>query len=72
MIQLGYFADFMAVKFSEARRINQDRLHSKTPISPFNGFQAVFPHSVVMRGEVILEGNEFMGERNGKFVANLK
>ena len=72
MIQLGYFADFMAVKFSETRRINQDRLHSKTPISPFNGFQAVFPHSVVMRGEVILEGNEFVGERNGKFVENLK
>ncbi|MCL4306854.1 MAG: dihydroorotase [Candidatus Thermoplasmatota archaeon] len=72
MIQLGYFADFMAVRFSEGTRVNQDRLHSKTPISPFNGFQAVFPHSVVMHGEVILERNEFVGDRNGKFVGNLK
>lgn len=72
MIQLGYFADFMAVRFSETTRVNQDRLHSKTPISPFNGFQAVFPHSVVMRGDLVLENNEFVGERNGKFVGNLK
>ena len=72
MIQLGYFADFMAVRFSESTRVNQDRLHSKTPISPFNGFKAVFPHSVVMRGEIILERNEFVGDRNGKFVGNLK
>jgi dihydroorotase len=72
MIQLGYFADFMAVRFSDTTRVNQDRLHSKTPISPFNGFQAVFPHTVVMRGDIILENKEPAGDRNGLFVGNLE
>ncbi len=72
VIQLGYFADFMAIRFSETTRVNQDRLHSKTPISPFNGFQAVFPHTVVMRGSTILDRGELVADRNGEFVGKLK
>lgn len=72
LIEPGYMADFMVVKFSDVRKINQDRLHSKTPITPFHGFNAIFPHTVIMRGEAVIEGGELVEDRRGRFVGSLE
>lgn len=71
-IEPGYFADFITVKFSDVRRINQDRLHSKAPISPFHGFNAIFPSTVIMRGETVIEEYELLEDRLGKFTGDLE
>lgn len=71
-IEPGFFADFIAVKFSDIRRINQDRLHSKSPISPFHGFNAVFPITVIMRGETVIDKYELVEDRRGIFTGDLE
>ena len=71
-IEMDYFADFIALRFSAVRRINQERLHSKTPISPFHGFPAVFPEPVVMRGEIVIDGEEVIEDNRGLHVGALE
>ena len=71
-IDVGYYADFMAFNLSDIARINQEKLHSKTPISPFNEFYAVFPHAVTVRGETLIEKGELVDGHLGKYVGDLK
>lgn len=71
-IQEGYLADFMNLRFSDMKRVNQERLHSKTPISPFDGFDAVFPENVILRGEFLVEEGELVEDRMGMHVKDLK
>lgn len=71
-IKVGNYADFMSVDFSSMERINDYRLHSKNPGSPFNGFDAIFPSDVIMRGETVIEGRELIGDRMGKYIRQLK
>ena len=68
-IQKGYAADFCAVKFSDMKRINQDRLHSKNPFSPFHGFDAIFPQDVFVGGEQVISHGELVEARTGKYIA---
>lgn len=65
-LETGYWADFFSVRLSDVKRINQERLHSKTPISPFNDFPAVFPESVIMHGEYLIESGELIEDRAGR------
>ncbi len=53
-------------------RINDYRLHSKNPGSPFNGFDAIFPDDVIMRGESVIEKRELVNDRTGKYVKDLE
>lgn len=70
-IDVGYWADFMSVRFSDMKRINQERLHSKTPVSPFDGHYAVFPENVTLRGEFIIEEGEQVEGLAGKHLGDL-
>ncbi len=67
-IEIGYSADFMCVDFSNVSRLNQEKLHSKVTISPFNGFDVIFPSHVVISGNVAIDQYELVEERFGKFV----
>ena len=67
MLEIGYRADFISYRASNLKRINPDRLHSKYPLSPFGGFEAVFPDFVMMGGNVILERGEIIDDRLGAF-----
>jgi dihydroorotase len=67
-IKIGNYADFMAVDFSGMARINDYRLHSKNPGSPFNGFDAIFPSTVIMRGETVINNGELVADRMGKYI----
>jgi dihydroorotase len=71
-IAIGNYADFMSVDFSSMERINDYRLHSKNPGSPFNNFDAIFPSDVIMRGETVIEAGELVGDKMGKYVNDLK
>ena len=71
-IKTGNYADFISVDFSSMERINDYRLHSKNPGSPFNGFDAIFPDDVVIRGESVIEDRELLNDRRGKYVRDLK
>ncbi len=72
-IDVGYYADFMCVDLNSMRRVNEERLHSKNPWTPFNGFDAVFPETVIMRGQTVLDRYEAIEEPPlGEFVRDLK
>ena len=64
-IALGYDADFAIFDMRESRRIEVSSLHSKCGHSPYGGMEAVFPDTVIIRGEVQVQDGEFCGERKG-------
>lgn len=68
ILEVGYSADFMSFRMNNLRRINPERLHSKNPFSPFGHFEAVFPDSVMLRGEIILERGESVDDRLGQYI----
>ena len=71
-LEVGYFADFFSFKPSNIKKLNQERLHSKTPVSPFNEFPVVFPDDVTLRGEFLIESGELVEDRIGRHVDDLK
>ena len=71
-IDTGNYADFITVDFSSMERINDYRLHSKNPGSPFNGFDAIFPEDVIIRGGTVIEKRELVNDRSGKYVEDLE
>ncbi len=64
-ISPGYDADFTIFDMRMSSRIDVRALHSKCGHSPYGGWEAVFPDTVIMRGEVQVEDGEFCGERSG-------
>ncbi|MGN0098430.1 MAG: dihydroorotase family protein [Candidatus Methanomethylophilaceae archaeon] len=64
-IAVGYDADFAIFDMRESRRIEVPSLHSKCGHSPYGGMEAVFPDTVIIRGEVQVQDGEFCGERKG-------
>ena len=71
-IKIGNYADFISVDFSSMEKINDYRLHSKNPGSPFKGFDAIFPDDVIIRGEPVIEKRELINDRCGKYVRDLE
>ncbi|WP_297216170.1 dihydroorotase [Thermoplasma sp.] len=67
-IAVGYDADFMVVDFTRVKRINDNRLHSKFPVSPFNGMDAIFPSHVMMRGNLVIDNYEDISDPMGIFI----
>lgn len=61
----GYDADFAIFDMRESRGIEVSSLHSKCGHSPYGGMEAVFPDTVIIRGEVQVQDGEFCGERKG-------
>ncbi|KPV45898.1 dihydroorotase [Acidiplasma aeolicum] len=71
-IKIGNYADFMTVDFTSMERLNDYRLHSKNPESPFNGFDVIFPDDVIMRGIKIVSSREIIEDHTGKYIRELK
>lgn len=67
-IEVGYDADFMVIDFTSMKRINDNRLHSKFPVSPFNGMDAIFPSHVIMRGNLVIDRYEDIPDPMGMFI----
>ena len=64
----GYDADLSVFDFRAPEPIDVRRLHSRCGHSPYGGFKAIFPDTVIIRGELQVDGKEFCGERLGKDV----
>jgi dihydroorotase len=68
-IKVGYDADFIVVNFKNDTKIKSVNLHSKCGWSPFEDWWAIFPSSLYIRGEKVIEDNEIVVKRGfGKFV----
>ena len=64
-IKVGNDADLLIFDMRKVSEINVKRLHSKCGHTQYAGWEAVFPDTVIIRGEVQVEGAEFCGERRG-------
>lgn len=54
-IEPGFDADLIAFRISDARKIDSSKLHYKCGWSPYEGLNAIFPHTVIVRGEFKIE-----------------
>ncbi len=61
----GQPADFMFVDLKNSKKINADRLHSKSNWSPFEDWEAIFPHKVYRRGDLISENSQIVSKGGG-------
>ena len=57
----GYDADFVVIDFKKIQRIKSDNLHSKCGWTPFEEYLGMFPRSVFVRGEKIIDDYECSG-----------
>ena len=64
-IAVGYDADFCIFDLRRSSTIDVRKLHSKCQHSPYGGWEAVFPDTVLIRGELQVKDGEFCGERSG-------
>ena len=67
-IEVGYDGDLIAVDMGDVRKIRSREIHYKCGWTPYENFNGIFPHTVILRGEKILEDGEIIGERMGKFI----
>ena len=54
-IEIGNYANIAVFDLRESREIVAENLHSKCGWTPYEGFEAVFPQQVYLRGEEVLE-----------------
>ena len=64
-IKVGNDADLAIFDMRKASAIDVKRLHSKCGHTQYAGMEAVFPDTVIIRGEVQVEGAELCGEQRG-------
>ena len=64
-IEVGQSADLMFVDLNNTVKIDIDNLHSRSNWSPFEDWNAVFPHKVFRRGELISENSEVVSNSGG-------
>lgn len=68
-IARGYDADLTFVDMGSVTAITSANLHSKAKWTPYEGFEAIFPRAVMLRGNIILDGKEFYAKRgSGQFI----
>lgn len=68
-LETGRNADFIVVNPRLVKTIKAEELHSLCEWSPFEGWKALFPLHVFIRGEKIIEDQELIGVKGfGKFI----
>lgn len=64
-IAVGYDADFAIFDPKVYREVDPDATHGKSPYCAYAGMEAMFPHTVFVRGEMQITDGEFCGDRIG-------
>ena len=67
-IEVGKDADLSIFDMHNVTKIDTRKLHSKAGYSPYEGFDAVFPDMVVVRGDIQIKDGEFCGDKIGEDV----
>jgi dihydroorotase len=63
-LEVGKLANFVVFDLKDVQEIRSDKLHSLCDWTPYEGFKAVFPREVYIRGEEVLQS----GIRAGKIL----
>jgi dihydroorotase len=71
-IEVGKDADLAIYDPREVVQVNSKRLHSKCGWTLFDGFEAIFPQAVFLRGQLMVEEGTLVGERSGRDVGASK
>lgn len=70
LIAPGYDADAVIFDPARAQTISVETLHEAADWTPYAGMSVVgWPRTVLLRGRVIVEEGEYVGEMDGRFVA---
>ncbi|MGC8562777.1 MAG: dihydroorotase [Thermoplasmata archaeon] len=64
----GYDADFISVNIKNPVEIKGEDLHSKCGWTPFEKFGGIFPDIVYLRGELMIQDKEVVGQPTGVFL----
>ncbi|MFQ6079677.1 MAG: allantoinase AllB, partial [Thermodesulfobacteriota bacterium] len=68
-IQIGTDADFTIVDMAKEGVINSEKLHSKTKITPFDGWRVKgLPVYAIVRGNVVMKDGEIVGKPHGELI----
>ena len=67
-IAVGYHGDLMVVDLASPKTIKADMLHSKCGWTAFEGMNGIFPTSIFLRGQLMIQGDDQVGERDGRDV----
>ena len=59
-LEVGLDADLIVVDLKKTEPIDTDQLHSKCGWTPFEGYPAIMPSHVFIRGEKVIENNEIL------------
>jgi dihydroorotase len=59
-IEVGRDADFIVVDMKKTETITFEKLHSKCGWTPFEGFQGIFPSTVIIRGEKVIDDHQMI------------
>ena len=65
-IAVGNDADLLFFDMRNVTAIDQKKLHSKAGFNPYHGRRAIFPDTVIIRGQVQVKDGEFCGEPLGR------
>ena len=66
-IEIGKDADLVIVDPKAVSKINAERLHSRAEWTPFDGFEAIFPKTTLVRGVVVYDGDLEVSPGFGRF-----
>ena len=67
--QIYYDADFIVVDLKDECKIKSEKLHSKCGWTPYEDWPAIFPETVFIRGEKVIDDYEIQVKQGyGKFV----
>lgn len=61
-IEVGRNADFIIIDMKKPEIITSDKLHSKCEWTPFEGLQGIFPSTVFIRGEKVIDEHQMIGK----------
>jgi dihydroorotase len=61
-IKVGFDADFCVVDYDNIQKISSENIHYKCGWTAFEGFDAIFPSDVLVRGNPIIEDYELVGD----------
>lgn len=61
-IEIGNFANFAVFDLKDVKKIKATELHSLCNWTPYEGFEAIFPKKVFIRGEEALESHSKLGK----------
>ncbi len=70
---IGADADFNLVDVGAESRISQDRLHSRHPVSPYEGWATTGAvRATFLRGVPVAKDGQVMGEPGGRFLTSAR